>query len=121
MAYIDRDALNMAFTMLRFNDDGTLRHWDDRQNWCMSRQEVEDLINSIPTADVTERNVGKWTEKEVIHKAEAKDIIEEWQSCRCSVCARYDTRPYLYVFDEPHYCSWCGAKMDGKETEDEHH
>lgn len=54
MPYIDRDKLNMAFTMLRFNEDGTLRHWDDRQNWCMSGQEVEDLINSIPTVDAVE-------------------------------------------------------------------
>ena len=46
---IDRQALDLAFTMLRFNADGTLRHWDDRQNWCMSGQEVEDLINSIPS------------------------------------------------------------------------
>ena len=46
---IDRKALDLAFTMLRFNADGTLRHWDDRQNWCMSGQEVEDLINSIPS------------------------------------------------------------------------
>lgn len=46
---IDRKALEKAFTMLRFNEDGTLRHWDDRKNWCMSGQEVEDLINSIPS------------------------------------------------------------------------
>lgn len=48
---IDRKALDLAFTMLRFNADGTLRHWDDRQNWCMSGQEVEDLINSIPSVE----------------------------------------------------------------------
>ena len=62
------------------------------------------------TEDV-ERNVGKWTEKEVIHKDEAKNIIEEWQSCRCSICGHYDTRPYMYYFSEPTFCSWCGAEM----------
>ena len=48
---IDRRALDLAFSMLRFNKDGTLRHWDDRQNWCLSGQEVEDLINSIPSVE----------------------------------------------------------------------
>lgn len=48
---IDRRALDLGFTMLRFNEDGTLRHWDDRQNLCMSGQEVEDLINSIPSVE----------------------------------------------------------------------
>ena len=48
---IDRKALDLAFTMLRFNEDGTLRHWDDRQNWCLNGQEVENLINSIPSVE----------------------------------------------------------------------
>lgn len=64
-----------------------------------------------------EPKTGKWIEKEVIHADEAKEAIEEWQSCKCSVCGRYDTRPYLYYFSEPNYCSWCGAKM--KEVDDE--
>ena len=72
--------------------------------------EYEKLMRNL-SAEVKH---GKWTEKEVIHKEEAKDIIEEWQSCRCTVCKRYDTRPYLYYFDEPHYCSWCGADMRKK-------
>lgn len=72
---------------------------------------MAEALDKYQTADVPERKVGKWTEKKVIHKEEAKDIIEEWQSCRCSVCDRYDTRPYLYYFDEPHFCSWCGADM----------
>lgn len=74
--------------------------------------------NGCPIVEVPDRKVGKWTEKEVIHADEAKTVIEEWQSCRCSVCGRYDTRPYMYYFDEPHFCSWCGAEMR-KETEDE--
>ena len=63
-----------------------------------------------------DRKTGKWSEKEVIHKAEAKTVIEEWQSCKCSVCGRYDTRPYLYYFDDPHFCSWCGADMRGEQN-----
>ena len=61
--------------------------------------------------DVHERNIGKWTEKKVIHSDEAKEIVEEWQSCRCSECGRYHTQPYMYFFSEPNYCSFCGASM----------
>lgn len=59
-----------------------------------------------------ERKKGKWTEKEVIHAEEAKEVITEWQSCRCSVCGRYHTQPYMYYFENPNYCDFCGAKMD---------
>lgn len=58
-----------------------------------------------------------WLEKEVIHADEAKEVIEEWQSCKCSVCGRYDTRPYMYYFDEPRFCSWCGAEKEGANDE----
>jgi len=67
--------------------------------------------------DVVERKHGEWKEMTVIHKEEAKDIIEEWQSCRCSVCGRYDTRPYMYYFDKPNFCSWCGADMRKGESD----
>ena len=76
---------------------------------------IADVVVTVhrqPVVDIPEKNVGKWTEKEVIYKEEAKEIIEEWQSCRCSICGRYDTRPYMYYFDNPNFCSWCGAKMD---------
>lgn len=76
---------------------------------------IKKRLEAIPTADVVERRVGKWTEKEVIHAEEAKTAIEEWQSCRCSVCGRYDTRPYMYYFNNPNYCSWCGAEMKGED------
>lgn len=46
---IDAKVLNAAFTALRFNDDGTLRHWDDRKNWCLHGSEVESLIADAPT------------------------------------------------------------------------
>ena len=49
---------------------------------------------------------GKWLEKEVIYTPEDGFAL---QSCKCSVCERYDTRPYMYYFYEPRFCSWCGA------------
>lgn len=70
-----------------------------------------DWIDDAPTADVVERKKGKWTEKHHAYSDEEQPI-EEWQSCRCSECGKYDTRPYLYYFREPRFCSWCGAEME---------
>lgn len=66
----------------------------------------------MPDDDV----VGRWEEREVIDNEGGK-IIEEWQSCRCSICKRYDTRPYLYYFSSPRYCSYCGHRMEGENDE----
>lgn len=46
---IDAKALDYAFTDLRFNDDRSLRHWDDRKNWCLHGSEVESLIENAET------------------------------------------------------------------------
>lgn len=100
--YVDADAFERA---VMFSDDEDL-------------QDVIYRLRDYPTADVVERKKGKWTEKEVIHAEEAKEVITEWQSCRCSVCGRYHTQPYMYYFDNPNYCDFCGVDMR-KETEDE--
>lgn len=71
-------------------------------------------LESLPSAQ-PQRMRGRWTEK---HHADEEKAIEEWQSCKCSVCGRYDTRPYLYYFNEPHFCSWCGADMRGGEQDE---
>jgi len=72
--------------------------------------DIKMVFDNLPSAQ-PERKTGKWLEKEVINAEEAKEVITEWQSCKCSVCERYDTRPYLYYFSEPRFCSWCGADM----------
>lgn len=45
----DLDALDRAFTDLRFNADGSIAHWDDRRNWCLHGEEIERLIGEAPT------------------------------------------------------------------------
>ena len=72
-------------------------------------------VKQLPSAQ-PERKKGKWTEKHHAYSDE-ESVIEEWQSCRCSECGRYDTRPYMYYFSEPNYCSYCGADMRGEEHE----
>lgn len=64
---------------------------------------------AIMALEQSKRKTGRWGAKEVVD-ADSK-IITQWQSCKCSECGRYDTRPYLYYFAEPNFCSFCGAKM----------
>lgn len=82
---IDRQALDLAFTMLRFNADGTLRHWDDRQNWCMSGQEVEDLINSIPSVSpepLTDKEQRIFLAAMSREEKVCKEVDELWRDSR---------------------------------------
>ena len=73
---------------------------------------VRATIKHMPT--IEERKKGKWVDRKVIDdRQDAK--IQQWQTCKCSICERYDTRPYLYYFSEPRFCSWCGADMRGEQ------
>ena len=50
--YIDADALDRAFSKLRFNNDGELEHYGDRPNWYLWGSEVENLIAEAPSVDI---------------------------------------------------------------------
>lgn len=50
--YIDADALDKAFSKLRFNNDGELEHYGDRPNWYLWGSEVENLIADAPSIDI---------------------------------------------------------------------
>lgn len=50
--YIDADALDRAFSKLRFNNDGELEHYGDRPNWYLWGSEVEDLIANALSIDI---------------------------------------------------------------------
>lgn len=92
--------------------DELLEHvWRERLD---SRERIEHLVVSRPTI-TPERKRGRWLEKKVVH-AINDERIAEWQSCKCSECGRYDTRPYMYYFDKPNFCSWCGAEMQEDEA-----
>lgn len=82
--------------------------FDDGEFWAYSKVQVDNAPTITP-----ERKRGRWLEKKVVY-ATNDGCIAEWQSCKCSECGRYDTRPYMYYFDEPNFCSWCGAEMRGE-------
>jgi hypothetical protein len=87
------------------------KHYDGRKldfeiiGYNIALNDVKDAILGLPSEE-SERKIGKWLEKEVICTSEDGFAL---QSCKCSVCERYDTRPYMYYFSEPRFCSWCGA------------
>lgn len=83
--------------------------WRETENGRKMADLFDEIVDAQPTAEVPDRKVGKWTEREVI---EDRKAIEEWQSARCSVCGKYHTTPYLYYFDNFAYCPNCGAKME---------
>lgn len=68
------------------------------------------VINETHTADVQEVKHGKWIgipHKMYSRKHGWEDIICEY---KCSICGNVQDAKYFY-------CSYCGAKMDGKEGE----
>ena len=73
--------------------------------------------NNILTADVRENIKGEWVEKDVTSlddELDDENVIDEWQSAKCSICGRYHTTPYLYCFNNYNYCPHCGADMRGE-------
>lgn len=128
MAYIDKKSAIDALKAIRYGlweidiPSPTVPEYVEHHEQIKNMLEITGgwikKLEEQPTADVVEVKHGTWTEKEVIYIKDTKDAIDAWQSCRCSVCGRYHTQPYMYFFAEPRFCSYCGAKMDGKETED---
>ena len=112
------DALTEHKEMINAVLDSLTLDYNTRRNQEQRRGQInEDIetIKALPSAQ-PERKKGKWTEKHHAYSDE-ESVIEEWQSCRCSECGRYDTRPYMYYFSEPNYCSYCGADMRGETDE----
>ncbi len=65
-------------------------------------------IQNMPT--IEKRKTGKWEEREV----SSENVIDAWQSARCSVCGKYHTTPHLYYFKGYNFCPNCGADMRGE-------
>ncbi len=85
------------------NDCSVIR-WspDGKTDWKSAN--IDDLIHAY------DQKIGQWLDRDVFDNA--SDIVEEWQSARCSQCNKYLTTPYMYYFDLYKYCPNCGAKME---------
>ena len=95
--YIEREALKAVF-----EEDGHLSAY------------VEEMIDSIPAADVRPVVRGKWEDAEVTYVADKTTLpFERISSMRCNQCNRYHTEIYYYgnPTEMAHFCPNCGADM----------
>ena len=96
--YIDADALDRAFSKLRFNTDGELEHYGDRPNWYLWGSEVENLIADAPTIDIVRCKECRWLDK------------GENESCSWSMCTRHFGQ-YINVNTDD-FCSYGERSSD---------
>lgn len=99
--YIDRQKLVNA---LRY--EGTCRSKLLESSDLLRGLVIAILIaqKEVETADVEEVKHGHWILRRALNRIVDDDYFE------CSSCG-YKT----YDWDEPPYCQYCGAKMDGEE------
>lgn len=102
---IDRQALDNAFTSLRFKSDGELAHWGDRKDWCLHGSEIEKLIDDAPTIDAVP----------VVRCGECKHCYAEGFVHEHNVCEKH---PELNDIPDGWYCA-DGERMDGERREGE--
>lgn len=101
--FIDREALREAFE--NADADVVEEYEDGTCDWGFGRQNVLEVINSVPAADVAPVRHGVWREGGYACGE------TEWQ---CSVCKETEWRTSA---DRLSYCPFCGAKMDGGEKD----
>lgn len=69
-----------------------------------SREDIQEFLDNIPTADVVEVRHGKWEAKE--HTSISTN--RHYYTFRCSECKKWNGT------HRQNYCPNCGAKMDGR-------
>lgn len=78
-----------------------------------TRQDIQDFLDNIPTADVTPVRHGRWIgcNGEIVDWDENNPGCPK-HSCFCNIC-----KSWLTASDEfpviAYFCPSCGAKMDG--------
>ena len=67
-----------------------------------SREDIQDFLDNIPTADVEPVRHGHW-------------VYDHWCEFKCSECGEpSNSKPYK---GKEIFCPHCGARMDGKKVE----
>ena len=98
--YIERKKLEEAFD--NADPDVCESNFDGYSDWGFGRENVRDVIRSVPAVDVAPVVYGQWT-----HLGG-----DEWF---CSVCGFVITTEGSWDKPAKKYCDDCGAKMDGEE------
>ena len=106
--YIEREA---AIKALKDNVTEMERHIYFGSNLGVPEDEIEDIVNEIPVADVEPVKHGHWIVTEYYNPSEFGE--EKAYTFKCSECgnAYHSTMGMSYCMD-------CGAKMDGEEVQE---
>ena len=110
--YIERKALREAFD--NADADVVEEYEDGGSDWGFSRQNILEVINSVPTADVAPVRHGRWLDVQETDMCVPDLKLTATKTAEtCSVCkARIGfIGAKLYLFDS--FCPSCGARMDG--------
>ena len=101
--YKERKALREAFDNA---DADVVEEYEDGDcDWGFGRQNILEVINSVPSADVATVRHGRWDSSGKYR------FIDNSVAVRCTECGCSLSEPEYrkYVWN---YCPVCGAKMD---------
>lgn len=104
--------------MARYIDTDTLNWWDDLfmkgkndSGVWVRYKDVQSFINNAPTEDVAPIKHAKYV-SEIVKREDWRGKMQSYyQFNSCSNC-------HTALNGNENYCSYCGAKMDGKENEE---
>ena len=102
--YIEREELAIEFM---YADADVVEDYGDGEcEWGFSRKRIQEVINSVPSADVAPVRHGIWLSWDELHGGNtlAKNVLGVF----CSECI-------LQSDSKTHFCPNCGAKMDLEE------
>ena len=99
--YIEMKALREAFD--NADADVVEEYEDGGSDWGFGRQNILEVINSVPTADVAPVRHGRWVDNHCTECGMMPMGDEMWKHCD------FDPPSFEKFMD---YCPSCGAKMD---------
>lgn len=100
--YVERKKLEETFD--NADPDVCESNFDGYSEWGFGRENVRNVIRSVPAADVTPVVHGRW-----IH-SRYEDCSEQFDIVKCSQCSHEAYAMAFYVLNG-NYCPNCGAKM----------
>lgn len=111
--YIDAEKLSKQIEDTYLDGDSALRfHADSNGDTLIGKMQVLDIIFDQPDADVEEVRHGEWIPLiQRKHWADTETVSTNVVGFYCSLCGAEEKFKYRYCH--------CGAKMDGKDKEND--
>ena len=101
--YIKREELAIEFV---YADADVVEDYGDGEcEWGFSRKKIQEVINSVPSADVAPVRKGRWIEPQRLYYG-----AKQYECSLCWAEAFWDKRS---ITEKYPYCPNCGANMRG--------